>query len=625
MSEKTKTTAAEVGVRLVLDSNAQRETDHIKDGLKKLDGQTEKTAKSWKQKLGSAVSMAGGFAVSAATATAAAAFAAGAGIIGLAHHSAEAFMESEEQVRGLAGTLTLIDQSGNAFEDLSEYAGELKDGLEDVAMQAGVTDDAMVAVFNDIIERGGKGVDQAKELAEQMAFAGRAIPGGAESLSAGFEAIQMGMVRAKNPIVQLIASTHTLKGSAKSVAKEMQKMSIDEQMELAEKAIGKMSTKMKDAPMTIDQMKTSMGVAWGNLFEEAGAPITAALGPIVGKIRGLFLDNSGALQKGAKAFGQMMAQGLDLVIPMVDALTKAIKASWGDIQKVIDQMNKETKETLDYLTKNKDAIATTLVGAAEALIKAGTFLAGPVVNAVRTVKDLFVGVVKLADRVLPGGNKIGQYLVDEAQGSAGGKLRGKVQAQNTRGYAMSESYKGDLQKDFVAEMVAAGASVQDAEAAFTASFHRATQDHNRVMDNVAKYREAAVMADSSSFAKAWAIADKSNDEGAKEYVANFLAANKFLVKEMTEKGPEILGEGFGHLVQKLEGMKSTIADDLKSKRPDLGIAGKANITQNFTGGITIKQDFRDQDPDRVVTVMRDELARAGSSRLQSSFAGAFSF
>jgi hypothetical protein len=614
-------TAAEVGVKLTLDDNAKAATEHVRAGLEKIAGSVKKHEAAAKSTVSGLAMKGAGLLVGGLSAAAAAAGAAVVGIGGLGVAAAHAYQESEQQVRGLAGSLTLIDQNGNAFEDLVEYADSLKDGLEEVAMQAGVTDDSMVAVFNDIIERGGKSVEAAKELSEQMAYAGRAIPGGAESLAAGFEAVQMGMVRAKNPLVQLISTTHTLQGSAKSVAKEMQKMSIDKQMELAEKAIAKMSDKMKSAPMTIEQMATGMKVGIGNLFEEAGRPITESAGKIVKKVMDLFTKNQGGLTNIAEKFGGLISKGLDSVEPMIDGIEAAIKANWSQIEDVVGTVYTKAKDAFDYIYKNRTAIGQTLSDGAGALIKAAAFLA----KASQTMYDKVFSILKIASSSGILGDDIKNFVKDEQQTSSTKTMREAVN-QNLTGTSMSPKARGDLEAKFMDDMHAAGAEIVEAQRMFNTAFAQAESEHNQTMNKVAKYRELATYADADSFAKAWKIADASNDEGVKTYVANFLAANRTLVKEIAETGPQILGDGFANLVDKLKANHSSLADDLtKGSKPNLGISAKTTINNNFSGAITVKQDFRDQDPDRVAEVFKRDLEKYGTNRLQSGYSSPFGF
>lgn len=617
MSE-AKNTAAEVGVKLVLDSNAKSEAQHIKDGLVGVDKASDAAQKGWKSKIGGGLRAMGGFAASAASLAASAAIAVGASVVGLGIKSAHAFEESEEQVRALAGTLTMIDQKGNAFEDLREYAADIKDELEELAMQAGVTDDAMVAMFTDIVERGGKSVEAAKDLTEQVAYAGRAIPGGAESLAAGFEAIQMGMIKAKNPLVQLIATTGTLKGSAKSVAKEMSKLSIDEQMELAEKAVGKMAEKMKKAPMTIAQMGTSMKVAVGNVFETAGEPIVHALEPVFEKVKGLLMDNSGGLLDGAKRFGDFIARPVGLAVPIIEGLVKAVENSWSDIAKTFNAVYGPFDDMIHYLYENKEAFATTIGETARALIEA----AGALIRAGAWLRDNVLGALTALLKSGAFGKDAQNYVVDEQQKRQTADLRKQVTTKgsiddadyNTRRGQFIEASKGTDRE------ASAGAD-------FDKAYRRVMDDHLATMKSVEGARDAALMDDAKKYAQMFDLATKANDVAAQQYVAKFLEGNVSLQNALAKEGPAIFKDGMGALLDALKNMgDGEIAAALKAKtKPDLGIAAKGNIVQNFNGSISIKQDFRDQDPDRVATVLKSELGRQGTNRLQSRFASPFGF
>ncbi len=615
-----KNTAAEVGVKLVLDSNAKAESQHIAAGLKHVDASIGQASTSWKEKLGGGMKMVGGLAMGAASAAITASAAAGAAIIGLGVKSAHAFMESEEQVRGLASTLTLIDQNGNGFEELHGYATGLKDEMEELGMQAGQTDDAMVAVFTDIVERGGKSVEAAKKLTEEMAYAGRALPGGPEALSQGFESIQMGMIKAKNPLVQLIAATGTLKGSAKAVAKEMKGMSIDKQMELAEKAIGKMSTKMKAAPMTIGQMKTSMSVAIGNVFETAGEPIVRAIEPVFEKVRSLLLGNGSNLQDAAKKFGEFISKPVGLVIPIIDGLVKAIGDSWGDIMKTFDTVYGPFNSAVHYLYDNKEAFAQTIADAATMFIKAADAL----IRASVFIRDSILGTIVAVMKSGAMGEQAQQYAIDQQQKTQVDDMRAQIQKKGVGG-RLDDADTNMRRAQFI-QTADGTKGVAQAGENFDAAYRRAMDDHTAVLDEVGKQRDAAQRGDTAAFMAAWDAAEKANDEGAKLYVAKFLDGQDML-EEALSKGSVIWKNGMGSFLDTLKsaGLKDE-ADRLKeATKPKLGVTGKTNLTQNFNGAINIKQDFRDQDPDRVATVFKEDLARVGSSRLQSRYAGAFGF
>lgn len=616
-----KSTAAEVGVKLVLDSNAKSEADHIKNGLRDIDSAAGHAASGWKTKVGGGLSAVGNFAALASGLAITAAAAAGAAMVGLATKSAHAFLESEEQVRGLASTLTLIDQKGNSFEALHTFATGLKDDLEDLAKQAGTTDDAMVAVFTDIVERGGKSVDQARKLTEEMAYAGRALPGGPEALSAGFETIQMGMIKAKNPLVQLIAATGTLKGSAKAVAKEMKAMSIDKQMELAEKAIGKMSAKMKQAPMTLGQMKTSMEVAIGNVFETAGEPIVRALEPVFGRIRGLLLDNTGGFQTAAKQFGDFISKPIALVVPIIDGLVKAISDNWGDIMKTFEAVYGPFNGMVHYLYDNKEAFAQTIGDVAGLLINA----AGVLIRAATVIRDSIFSTLTAVLKSGVFGEDAKTFVIDAQQNTQRTDLKKQLTASGP-GQTMNDADYNTRRGQFI-EAAQGSKKVETAGAEFDASYRRIMDDHNKVLADVGMARDAAMMGDAKQFAKAFEIASKANDEGAMKYVAGFLRENESMATALGKLGPDIFGEGMTKLKDVVQGLgdNDTLEALKKASKPNLGIASKGNLVQNFNGAISIKQDFRDQDPDRVAIVMKQELGKYASNRVSSGYSSAFGF
>lgn len=622
MSETPKNVAAEVGVKLVLDSNAKSEAQHIKDGLRGVEHGTEKAAKGWKQKLGGAMSYAGSAAAMGLSVAVSAAAAAGAAMIGFGTKSAHAYLESEEQVRSLAGTLTLIDQKGNAFEDLMGLADDTKNELEELAMQAGVTDDAMVQVFDDIVERGGKGVEEAKELAGQMAYAGRAIKGGPQALAAGFEQLQMGMIRAKNPLVQLIASTGTLKGSAKAVAKEMQGMAIDEQMKLAEKAIAAMSEKMKKAPMTIPQMLTSMQVAVGNAFEEAGKPIVEHLAPAVEKVKDLFVGSDG-LNEAAGRIGEFMGRGIDIVVPVVEQMIRGVREAWDDVSKAFDDTG--IREIFEYIYENKEAFARTIGDAVKLLVTGFSY----VVRAVLAVRNAVFGLLKSIGKSGVLGTDFARFIGEEEQKGQRQELRGKINKLSDPNARLSEADIGSVRSKYIESARSSGMNVEDASADFDKQYRMAMDAHQKTMSEVAIARDAALMDDAKQFAKAFNLATKANDEGAMKYAASFLAGNAAMANAIAKEGPAIFEGGMAKLFDALKANGTEGADTaklLKEKmKPNLGITPKTNLVQNFNGAINIKQDFRDQDPDRVAITFKRELGKVGSNRLQSRVAAPFGF
>lgn len=623
-----KTTAAEVGVRLVVDSNAKAIAEEVAKHLRGVESDANKAKKAASGGIAASLKGLGGLAATGLSITAAAALAAGAAVTGFGVASAHAYMESAAQVKTLANTFTLLDDGSTSLEDIKRFASQTKDELEDLGVAAGVADDQLVTAFNDIVERGGKSVEEAHRLTEAMAMAGKATQGGVTELSGAFEQIQMGIVRAKNPIVGMIAATHTLQGNAKEVAKQMQKMDVAEQMKLAETAIEKMAVKMKDAPLTMGQMKTSMQVAFENIFEQSGEHIIKHLTPAVGKIRERFLEIQPDIVEVADAFGRRVGQGLDVLVPIVDELYVALTSQGSELKKTMDEVVAPFKEVFEYIYENRQAFAKTIADVATVLLKAGL----EIVKAMQWVWKALGAAAKFVGKSGVLGSDVAQGIGQQELDAQSKAVRAAVMADTNTGRfgASNAEAKQQAQDRFVATFTETYGADKVVEAVdqFDAAWTRAVDDHAATMKAVESKAAGARFGVVEDFVEAWNAASKAQDEGAKNYVAQFLYNNKALAKTLAEDGPKLLGSGFDALVQNLKAQGTVgqaVAKDITTMSAPKGIASKANIVQNFNGPISVKQDFRDQDPDRVAIVFKEELGRVGSNRLQSRMVSPFGF
>src|SRR5208282_4466998 len=187
----------------------------------------------------------------------------------------EAADEAVKQERAMSGTLFLLDQGEHSMDAIKEYAGEMREGLEKAGLAAGVSTSQMTEMFNTIVERGHMSSEAAKDLTEQMATVGKITHGGMQSLADGFAMMELGVIRARNPLVQLIASTQLLHGNAKMVAQQLQKMTPEKQMQLAEEAVRKQAEGMKAGggmALTLDEVRTSLSGYREMFFESMGRP-----------------------------------------------------------------------------------------------------------------------------------------------------------------------------------------------------------------------------------------------------------------------------------------------------------------------------------------------------------------
>lgn len=615
----TKNHVADVGVRLVVDSNAKQVTDDLKHGLVGAEQHAERSAKGIKGKLASLMKGGAGLLLSGVTLAGGAALAAGGALFGLAHKSAEAFQEADDAVRKTAGTLMLVDRNANSFERLADLGDDIKSSMEQLGIASGVSSNVLLTAFDDVIERGGKTVEQTHEIVESMAYVGRIVPGGVATLGAAFDQIQAGMVRAKNPIVGIIASTKVLKGSAKEVAMQMQKMSVEKQMALAETAMTKFAAKMKDTPLTLGQMKEGIGIVVGNLFENAGRPITKALEPIMGKVHAFFAGNQDELYAKAEEFGEKLARGVEIAGAIFDEVSKMVKDTWGEIEGSVSELTGPFRETFEYVYENREAFAKTIAEGMHLMITAAKWI----IKAFTAIRDTVFGVMKAIGKSGLLGSDLPKFIGEEERGGVRKDMRAKVMEKG----GLSNDEFAKFRQQIVESAQSTGESVPDALADFDAAYRNAMDTHTKTMADVSIARDAALEDDAKKYASAFDVAAKSHDKAAMQYVAEFLKGNLSLQNAIAKEGPEIFKEGFDTFLKTLKEMgNKDIADELKkATKPNLGIPSKGNIVQNFNGPISVKQDFRDQNPDRIMVMMKRDFARQGVNRLQARTGSVFGF
>lgn len=610
-------TAAEVGVKLVLDSNAKAETDKIKTGLNRVNEHAGHAAESWKSKIGEGVKklveMTG----------VGMAFEAGRmgmeKIVEIGHEASEVFQEANRHVGEIAGALMMVDRNSNSFKNLKELGWDVKDSMEEIGIKAGVSGDAAVEAFNKIMERGGRTIEQTNELVEKMAYAGKVIPGGLASITQGFSMIEMGVVRARNPLVQVISATGILKGNAKAVAAQMMKMTPEKQMELAEKALEKMGGKMKDVPLSLAGMKEGLKIISDKTFESIGQPIVKALAGPFAKVRGWFVDNQDLIYETGAKFGEAIGKAVEMVSPFLDAGKRAIDESMGTIDSAMEAIFGPGMDLFSYIYENKDSFADTFGAILKDLIKVGSFL----VKVFATIRDTIGSVLNKLIKTVDVSGEYAKFVSEEEQKSQSAEMRKAIMKKG----GLSNDDFDKRRAAFMATAKEGGQDPNAAAAQFDASYRRAMDDHLATMAEVEGARDAAVNDDAKKYAQLYDKAAKANDVAAMQYVAKFLEGNQSLQNVLAKEGPEIFKSGLDSMIATLKGMgdKETAESLKKAMKPSLGTPSKSSITQNFNGPINVKQDFRDQDPDRVAIVFKREMGKMGQNRLQSRLAAPFGF
>lgn len=602
------TDAAEVKVKLVVDSNSGKITQDMQKDMAQVDHSAKKAGGG----IGPSFLKGVGIAAVGINQTLELAKKARDVMIDAFGAPIEAFMEQQRQVKQLGATFALLDQGGNSMEALAELAGDTEQAMGQLAIQTGSTGDDLVATFNNVVERGGKSVEQATALTEQMAYASRVVPGGLVGISEGFEKIQMGMINAKNPIVGLISATGTLKGSAKQVATEMKKMSIEKQMELSEKALGKMAEKAKQMPMTFGQSLNVLNEVKDNLLETAGGGLMQGLTKATLHIKDMFITPTGGATKlsntitaAAEWFGNTFVHVFDIGTEFIDGLVGGasyfgdeMKLIWGEVFGESDATWKNMIEAGKYMG--------ILVGGFVNALASGV---GAIIIAIqKAIKYAMVAVGEVSEMV---GNLTGSDTMKNFGSQAKQKAFGAEQEDLLA--KMRKSGGGDMKELQTSYITNAGFTGQND---YMAKLQEAEKQRQMIENSVAIARNTANETNAKIYYEQFAYASKMQDEAAMKNIVSFMGNNAKMAEAIGKLGPDVLGaakDDFTKMLGKM-GTDSTLVDKFKAgTKADLKIA-KGNVIQNFSGSISIKQDFKDSDPDRIMIAFKQKLSTIGTNK-----------
>jgi hypothetical protein len=639
--------SAEVRIRLVLDDVAAETAKQIETSLgrvaaasKKVEQQThanEKSADAYFTGLakghksatsgfenmkyvveGSVVAMAAGVA------------AIGAGIAGagaLAESAFHAAMVEGEEVKKVGSAMMMMAGENASLNQIKSVSKLVHNELEDTAIAMGVSAEQMTDAFTAIAERSGKSVDQVQELTTAMAKAGRISGLGMSELSEGFAAMEAGVVRAKNPVVQLIAATSVLHGNAKQVATQLQKMSPDKMLELGEKAVTKMAEKAKEMPLSFNAAKQSMADMKRQILEDMGAPIVKAVISEINVIRTFFLEHQELIATYAKNFGQRVAEFIKFV---GDFMRTFVSLESNDANSISNSLS----TTMDDILDAWDDIKNDGASVAKAF--------KDVVDAARAIVDYTMTASRIISGIVTGGLSEGVRYVakkgfEMATGTGSSAVPGELDSKTESALRKMNRIAGDMnapidklqkaQQKFHDAATAAGMSADEIhryiQGALDINSYAVTSGGGEAFHQAALKAKTNDFGGAADFVMAYQAATKAHDDAARKYAEGVFEKSKDLQRVLIESGILASGalEGFGDNIKNAT-LKSLVGEQLKkiiSNSAGKGAAINMNGGQTFN----LKQDFRDQDPDRVFVAFQRDVSKAAASRTQSRMAGVF--
>lgn len=561
----------------------------------------------------------------------------------------------QDENRELAGVIAMAEHGQKSFDELGREAGELNEHLARLAIDTGNAKGAMIDAFEMIAERTTKGADHVEDMVGKMAEAAKTMPGGITTLAGAWRDLESGIIRPRNQLVQLMRQMGLVHGSARDVANGLSQMVQKGQegkvFDLAEKAIEKMSQQAKHLPMTFSQLMQSLGTFREELFETLGTPMVKSLGEEFRKLQGYLEGHRHEIEELAKTLGERVGQWVHAAAKLIQQGFDYLKNHAGEIMDALQNGAKALMTAVQFMVDHRQI----LMGLALANMAPGGI--GGLGKAAGALTEALPGIGSAAGRA------VGSVVAGGA--AAGGAAAGAVaiaawygayveeqKLSNETGMSFTEmlrsvghglfgasdrikdfdakiqAFNREMQKDTVSmdelehlehglEHLARGAELAgDSVDRFVGQLRRAREqlEHQAGVENAISRMEqlasgSTIFGGAQTLARAYAEASEADEKQADAAARRILAANGQLVAAL---GALSIDDA----IKRLKDMASGKVAGGDIKLPPI----------NF-GPTTfhVVQDFRDQDPDRVMVMFRRDITRQATSRISSRLQTPFGY
>lgn len=526
----------------------------------------------------------------------------------------EASDELNTQTRAMAGLMSFMDKGAHSMDDLRGYAYELREELSKSGTAAGVATSAMVDMYDRVIEHGTRTTEQAKELVEQMAVVGKVVPRGMEGLAEGFNMMELGIVRARNPLVQLIAATGVLKGNAHAVAAAMQHMAPAKQIELAQKAISQQAAALGGGGMgmpTMSELKNSFGNIREGFLEAVGQPLLDKVVPSLSKLRDYLQQHSEEIAEYGSEVGERMAEVVGRVEDVMADVYSGAVHDWDAIRGEFEGIEADFRDMWALAMGDTDEVHHKFkelgLEFAEAMHTGSKYL----LAAAETIANLIEQIKSLKDHPFSDTPEWGH-----ASAEAHAKAYGQEVKDRAKDPAASSGDFDESISKYAAWAKEAGAAAEDVDK--WVEGQRAI--HEAAEQELEGFRSRVEAQDPEGVAKEIDKARATQNEAMLYAELNYVGSSESMTKALMDGAIKVQG-GFDSLKEVIGANTPELAEMLKKIRKESfgehGIKGQGPSVVFNGAQFHMQNDFRDQDPDRIMRMFKSKLAGAAVNRRQA--------
>lgn len=241
---------------------------------------------------------------------------------------------------------------GKNFDESIRAAQDLGDRLDEIAIKAGVSGDALGNAYQVVIERTGataEGIAKATSAAQSLALVSAKLGKDVGAITSEYSLMGEGMLRTKGQLFQLLQSTGIFGDKTKGAAEAWGKLTEEKRAELLDYGLQRLSGQMAKMPPTFKQAEASFENMMRIAKEEIGQPLIEELTP---------------------AF-QDVTKELVAMRPDIQELGKLLAREVGA---GIREGGRMMREALSWIREHKGEIAADIRAAADAITGAFKFV-----------------------------------------------------------------------------------------------------------------------------------------------------------------------------------------------------------------------------------------------------------
>jgi hypothetical protein len=599
------------------------------------------------------------------------------GIQDIATGAVRAALEGQEQMRALTKTIAgMSTVRGVGLEGFDKSAKDAYETIRKMSIESGVARGELVAAFSELGANTSRTKEQVLDLMGKVTSAARALPAPVGDIVKGFGEIEKNTISASNPLIEMVKQANLMRGHNEQIALRLQMMGRQGMLNLMLKALKEMQERAKKMPMTLKDMGNMLHDMKTDVMRIIGEPMVRAITPAFKNLYDKIMENRGAIERYAKMVGEKAGEWITEAAKKTEEGFKYVQSHAEEIKAAIKEAFEFAKSVIDFAIKHKTALALGVVATKAAtptiegtksvlefgralttLAKTGIPELGIAASGAAAGLGgiaITLGAFALAlGAVTAAVWQFSKYL-EETHGHltpSAGMAEENVTARIGAFERLAKDYhvlSVQQAKDY--DYIRAKA-IQEAEAAgqnaaavgeridalyrehkalvdATRDMQRAEAFLNRIPADIASRSEEDQVAAARQtqealdlFMKNYNEVSAAGNKAAMEAAAQIVIGNKRLQIAMLQGGDDI-SKGLAELADIIGDRAKDFVDKVKTKLGEQEKAAKTEgpVANNiFNGGqvFQIKQDFRDQDPDRIAVIFQRDIARAAESRLQA--------